>query len=161
LLTQRFAFHHCEPSGLYEALEAYLVGLASEIDDRAFVVGEAFSAADLTLAALLRPLTIVPFFAEDPRLDGLFVRSRRVLDQWAGAGEADYQRSIAQARARRAPLRRRIRRARSASLPLAPRDGFADNDQRPLGWSTVAAPFHCMRLRQNKVRAARASDAVR
>ena len=162
LLTHRFAFHRCEPLGIYEALEAYLVDLAGRLEDRAFVVGESFSAADLTLAALLRPLTIVPFFVEAPRLQDLFARSRRVLDDWAGITQTDYQRSIAQARIRRAPLRRRIRRAPGATLPFAPRDGYADNDQRPMwSWRTVAAPYHCARLRQNKVRAASASDAVR
>jgi glutathione S-transferase len=162
MLTKRFEFHRSERLGLYEALEHYLVGLADELEGRTFVVGDAFSAADLALAAQLRPLTIVPFFAEHPALQGLFERHRQVLARWAGEGASDYQQAIAQARARRPPVRRRLRLIK-ASLPFAARAGFADNDQKAVwSWSIVAAPWHyVVGLRHNKVRAGLASAGVR
>lgn len=51
LLTKRFEFYRSEELGLYEGLEEYLVDLASQLDNRSYVVGKSFSAADLALAA--------------------------------------------------------------------------------------------------------------
>lgn len=162
LLTKRFDLHRSEALGLYEGLERYLVDLAAELETSTFVVGKSFSAADLTLAAELRPLTIVPFFAEHPRLQGLFDRHRRVVARWEGEGDSAYQRAIATARHRRPPVRRR-RRALEASLPFAPCAGLSENDQRPVWtWGIMATPLHYLSgLRRNKVRCARADLDVR
>jgi glutathione S-transferase len=162
LLTKRFDLHLSERLGMYEALEEYLLDLAVELEDREFVVGECFSAADLALAAQLRPLTIVPFFSEHPRLQTLFERHRRVVGRWASGGEPSYQRAVAAARERRAPMRRRLRPV-TATLPFAHRGNLADNDQRPVWtWGIAAMPYHYWHsLRRNKVREANASSAVR
>jgi glutathione S-transferase len=162
LLTRRFELHRAEGLGLYEALEKYLLGLASELQGRPFVVGNALSGADLALAAQLRPLTIDPFFAEHPKLQGLFERHRSIVERWAGEGKAEYQLAIAQARTRRAPVRRKLQ-ALDASSPFSPREGFAQNDQKPIwSWGIIASPWHYVYgLRRNKVRAANASTAVR
>ena len=162
LLTKRFDFHRSERLGLYEALEQYLVGLAQQLEGNRFVVGDAFSAADLALAAQLRPLTIVPFFAEHPALRGLFERHRQILARWAGEAASQYQQAIAEARARRPPVRRKLRSV-NAPLPFAARGGFADNDQKAVcSWDIVAAPWHyAVSLRRNKVRARLASASVR
>lgn len=162
VLTQRFDFHRSEALGLYEALEQYLLGLAAALEPREFVVGERFSAADLALAALLRPLTIVPFFAEHQGLRSLFERHRRVLTGPAGYTELAYQVAIREARARQPPFRRILRR-RDTVLPFTPHDGLADNDQQRL-WNkqTWTIPLHyAVTLRRNKVRQAAATQQVR
>jgi glutathione S-transferase len=162
VLTQRFAFHRSEALGLYEALERYLLGLAASLEHREFVVGDQFSVADLALAALLRPLTIVPFFAEHEALRSLFERHRRVLTGAAGYVELSYQVAIRQARAHRPPFRRKLGQ-RDTVVPFNPRDGLAVNDQQRL-WNrqTFAIPLHyAVTLRRNKLRHEVATDQLR
>jgi len=162
ILTQRFGFHRSEALGLYEALERYLLGLAASLEQREFVVGDVFSAADLALAALLRPLTIVPFFAEHEGLRGLFDRHRRVLTGDAGYVELSYQVAIRQARTQRPPVRRKLHQ-RDTLVPFTPRDGSAANDQQRL-WNsqTLTMPLHyAFTLRRNKVRQQSATDQIR
>ncbi len=162
LLTQRFAFHRSEGLGMYEALERYLLNLGASLERRSFVVGDTFSAADLTLAALLRPLTIVPFFAEHPGLQQLFERHRRVLTTEAGYVDLAYQVAIREARSRRPPIRRKLRQ-REGLVPFAPYEGSAANDQQRMWtWQTVGIPLHyAYTLRRNKVRQLQASAEVR
>ena len=162
VLTQRFEFHRSEELGMYEALEHYLLDLSATLERRPFVVGNTFSAADLTLAALLRPLTIVPFFAEHEGLRGLFERHRRVLTSELGYVELAYQVAIREARGRRAPVRRKLRQC-DGSVPFAPSEGSAANDQRRLwNWETVTIPVHyAYTLRRNKLRQREASAEVR
>ena len=162
ILTQRFAFHRSEALGLYEALENYLLGLAASLEQREFVVGEVFSVADFALAALLRPLTIVPFFAEHEGLRSLFDRHRRVLTGVTGYREFSYQAAIREARAERPPFRRRLR-SRATRVPFASHHGSAANDQQGL-WNrqTLTIPFHyAITLRHNKLRLPAATDQIR
>lgn len=162
LLIQRFEFHHSEQLGLYEALEQYLLQLADQLAGRRFVVGEQFSAADLALAAQLRPLTIVPFFAEHPGLKGLFARQFQVLTELNEQGEFPYQRAIAAVRQRRPACRRYLRPA-GAALPFQVQQGRAANDQQPVwNWRLLAMPYHYwFTLRKNTVRQAQASALLR
>jgi glutathione S-transferase len=162
VLTQRFEFHRSEELGLYEALEQYLLGLAAALEQREFVVGNVFSAADLALAALLRPLTIVPFFAEHEGLRSLFDRHRRTLAAHGGAAELAYQVAIRQARTQRPPVRRKLRQ-RATAVPFVPHQGSAANDQQRL-WNrqTLTMPLHyALTLRRNKVRHQAATDQIR
>ena len=162
ILTQRFEFHRSEERGMYEALERYLLGLAASLGRRPFVVGDELSAADLALAALLRPLLIVPFFAEHEGLRELFERRRRVLATGAGRVDFVYQTAIREARRQRAPVRRKLRE-RSTVVPFEPRAGMAANDQRRLWtWEMMTIPLHyAFTLRRNKVRQLEASARVR
>lgn len=204
LLSKRFDFHGAEAQGVFEALEAYLVALAGRLEHQEFVVANAsgresekllgividialdsapssgFSMADLTLAAMLRPLTIVPFFAEHPQLQTLFARQRDVLQRHSPEGDLLYQQAIACARLRRAPVRRRLNASAVLAKPPArqPHNStvqppvastvqqgatLAVNDQRNL-WDAGmwAMPFHYFyTLRQGKVRQAMASADVR
>ena len=161
-LMQRFDMHKAESSGIYEALEEYLLPIAKRLAKNRYLVGDTFSAADLSLAALLRPLTIVPFFAEHPQLQALFDWHRSVVASYGGEALSPYQLAIDQARAKRPPFRRWIRKAKT-NIPYAVHGNHARNDQRSIWtWGFATAPFHFMfGMRANKVRSAFASESVR
>ena len=162
LLSKRFDFHRSEALGLYEALEQYLISLADKFTGREFVVGTKFSAADLSLAALIRPITVVPFFAEHPKLQGLFERHRNIVARWNDEGDFKYQIAIAKARQAKVPVRRKLRDIK-AVLPFKPNGAVAANDQNKIWtWGMLAMPFHYwISLRQGKVRQMLASAGVR
>ncbi len=162
VLSKRFDFHRAEGAGLYEALERYLLQLAARLEGQAFVVGTAFSVADLAFAAQMRPLTIVPFFAEHPHLQSLFARHRDLLQHYSREGDSLYQTAIATARLKKPPVRRRLRQ-RMAALPFTATALHADNDQLPV-WNAAmwAMPYHYgVTLRQGKLRQVAASATVR
>ena len=162
LLSKRFAFHRSESLGLYEALEAYLLQLAAQLEGRAFIVGDMFSAADIAFAAQIRPLTVVPFFAEHPRLQGLFERHLQTIARCGGESHFLYQTGIANARKHKPPVRRRLRTL-TASLPFQSHGDLSANDQnRVWTWGILAMPFHYfVSLRSRKVRQHLATTSVR
>lgn len=162
MLSKRFDFHRSESLGLYEALEQYLITLAEKLEGQEFVVGKEFSAADLTLASHLRPITVVPFFAEHPKLQGLFERHRNIVARWNGEGDFKYQSAIAKARERKAPVRRKLRDI-SAAIPFKPSGNLAANDQKTVWtWGMIAMPYHYLiSLRRRKVRQMVGSVGVR
>ena len=162
MLSKRFDFHRSEVLGLYEALEQYLVALAEKLERQEFVIGSVFSAADLSLAALIRPITVVPFFAEHPKLQGLFKRHHEIVARWNGEGDFKYQIAITEARKRKAPVRRKLRDI-NVALPFKPSGRIAANDQNKIWtWGMVAMPYHYLiSLRQRKVRQMLASVGVR
>ena len=162
MLSKRFDFHRAEEAGLYEALERYLLALADRLEGKTFVVGPAFSVADLALAAQLRPLTIVPFFAEHPKLRGLFDRHRSVLKSFSREGDSLYQQAIAVARKTRMPVRRHLTQ-RGDALPFSVHQGFAANDQQRV-WTRAmwTMPYHyVVTLRAGKIRQLEATATVR
>lgn len=79
MLTLRFRFHRNREDRVYEALEAQLMPIAAQLEHDGFLVGSRFTAADLTLASLLRPLRIVPHFAHHPKLQSLFAWQERLF----------------------------------------------------------------------------------
>ena len=161
-LMQRFDMHKAESSGIYEALEEYLLPIAKRLTENRYLVGDTFSAADLSLAALLRPLTIVPFFAEHPGLRTLFDWHRSVVAIYGGEALSAYQLAIDQARTKQPPFRRWIRKTK-ANMPITVHGSHAQNDQRSVWtWGLAMAPFHYMfGIRANKVRSVFASESVR
>jgi glutathione S-transferase len=162
LLSKRFAFHRSESLGLYEALEAYLLQLAAQMEGKAFIVGDIFSAADIAFAAQIRPLTVVPFFAEHPRLQGLFERHRKTVAQCDGEGDFPYQTGIANARKRKPPVRRKLRTL-TTTLPFQSNGDLSGNDQNHVWtWGMLTMPFHYfVSLRSRKVRQYLATTNVR
>jgi glutathione S-transferase len=162
VLSKRFDFHRSESLGLYEALENYLLEIAKELEGREFVVGNQFSAADITLASHLRPLTIVPFFAEHPGLENLFARHRALIAQYGKEPASAYQIAITQSRRLRAPVRRKLRDL-AAKMPFQTNNQLAGNDQKNVwDWKMMCMPFHYfVTLRQNKLRQVSASLLVR
>jgi len=162
MLSKRFEFHRSEEIGLYEALERYLIALAQELAQKEFVVGSNFSAADIALAAQLRPLLVVPFFAEHPQLATLFERHRQVVSSLGQGEPLRYQTAMVEARLRKPPYRRRLR-SLHAPMPFRTNENFAENDQQAIWtWGMLAMPFHYLiSLRQGKVRQLEASATVR
>src|SRR5579872_4760512 len=62
VLSRRFRFPHNRKDRVFEDLEQCLRTAAARLRSRPYLVGEQFSAADLTLAALARPVLLVPYF---------------------------------------------------------------------------------------------------
>lgn len=162
MLCKRFDFHRSESLHLYEALEQYLLGLAARLKEHAPVVGEHFSIADIALAAQLRPISIVPFFAEHPGLQGLFAFHRQVIAKWSREETLLYQDAVFKARQNRLPMRRRLKSGQAA-LPFQVAGGLSANDQQSV-WTKGMwlMPLHyLMGLRSGKVRQLEASAWVR
>ena len=84
VLTRRFRFLHLRADRVFEKLENCLLICAERLSSRPFLVGDHFTAADLTLAALLRPALLVPWFRDHPRLQGLF--------EWRAAQAQEHRR---------------------------------------------------------------------
>lgn len=161
-LAKRFDLHLDETHGVYESTEAYLLALARRLEGQAFVMGAQFSAADLALAAQLRPLRIVPCFAEQPALAPLFVRAEQILREHGAPSHLPYEQAIAEVRRHAAPIRRRLRHRVTPASPyrVAHWQTMVCNDQRPiLTWRLVYYPWHYwVSLRRNKVRHFSESD---
>jgi len=79
IITQRFSLHTSEQDGIFEYTETILDEVLEKLGDKKHLIGDQFTAADLTLACLLRPLKIVPYFFENPKYQPLF----SFFDHWA------------------------------------------------------------------------------
>lgn len=161
LLCKRFDFHRSRELGLYESTLAYLRDLAAHMRGRAHVVGRQFSAADLTLAAMLRGFLIVPCIAGHPDLQGLFAWAHATRLRCGGEAVSRYEQAIIDARRRRRPVRRQLREDGGA-LPFAAAGELASNDQRPI-WDRGMwlMPWHYLvTLRRGTARQAVAADSV-
>ncbi|MEE8119314.1 MAG: glutathione S-transferase family protein [Gammaproteobacteria bacterium] len=81
VLIRRFSVHTTRQDRAFEKLEALLIPVAEKLANSLYLVGNKFSAADLTLVALLRPLRVVPFFREHEKLQALFDWQTRLFAQ--------------------------------------------------------------------------------
>lgn len=169
LLVKRFDMHLSEDIGLYEELEVYLLRLALLIEKRQFIIGDEFTAADIGLACHLRPLRIVPFFFEHPRLTNLFRWQEAMFQNYGQEKMLPYEIFVQNARASRPPVRRYLRRHVESTPPylaeLFPTDGrtAAANDHMPI-WSgdILKMPYwYFCKIRQNKVLQAEPSETAR
>jgi glutathione S-transferase len=122
MLSLRFRFHRNREDGVYEALEAQLIPIAAQIERDGFLVGNRFSAVDITLASLLRPLRIVPYFAQHPRLQSLFAWQTRLFRTHARDVAFPYEALIQAQRERRGSMRGQVRWMRQGA-EFAPVDG--------------------------------------
>eukprot|EP00002_Diphylleia_rotans_P035152 TRINITY_DN7641_c0_g1_i1.p1 TRINITY_DN7641_c0_g1~~TRINITY_DN7641_c0_g1_i1.p1 ORF type:complete len:334 (+),score=76.00 TRINITY_DN7641_c0_g1_i1:231-1232(+) len=73
LLIERFQIHKSLDDGVYKWAELTLTEVAEKIGDGKYLVGNRFTAADITLHSLMRPLKHVAFIRENPKLAHLFV----------------------------------------------------------------------------------------
>jgi glutathione S-transferase len=119
MLTLRFRFHRNREDRVYEALEAQLIPIAAQLGRNGFLVGGRFSAADLTLASLLRPLRIVPHFADHPRLQSLFAWQQRLFREHDRDMAFPYETLIQAQRQRRGSMRARVSWMRPDSVTAA------------------------------------------
>jgi len=108
MLALRFRFHRNRQDRVYEQLEDQLVPIARRIEREGFLVGARFSAADLTLASLLRPLRIVPHFAGHPRLQSLFIWQERLFREHRRDPAFPYETLLNAHRQRRGRVRGKV-----------------------------------------------------
>jgi len=108
MLTLSFRFHRNREDRVYEALEAQLIPIAAQLERDGFLVGGRFSAADITLASLLRPLRIVPHFADHPHLQSLFAWQQRLFREHDGDVAFPYETLIDAQRQRRGSMRAQV-----------------------------------------------------
>lgn len=145
MLLLRFRLHRNRQDGVYEALEAELLPIAGRIERDGYLVGGQFSAADITLASLLRPLRIVPHFACHPRLQALFAWQTRLFQEHGREVAFPYESLIQSQRERCRSMRGRVRWLRpreDAERPMGkhPARVVAQNDINPL--SAWMLPLH-------------------
>jgi glutathione S-transferase len=137
MLSLRFRFHRNREDGVYEALETQLVPIAAQLERESFLVGNRFSAADITLASLLRPLRIVPHFAQHPRLQSLFAWQTRLFGMHDRDVAFPYEALIRTQRERRGSMRGRVRWMHPGTEPgpmpgESPALQVAQNDIHPV-----------------------------
>ncbi|WP_430387735.1 glutathione S-transferase family protein [Dyella sp. 20L07] len=109
MLTLRFRFHRNRHDRIYEQLETLLLSVAEVIDRDGFLVGRQFTAADITLASLLRPLRIVPYFRQHPRLTALFAWQERLFGEHQRDVSFPYEDAIRAQRERSGTMRGLVR----------------------------------------------------
>lgn len=126
LLTLRFRFHRNREDGVYEALEAQLLPIAAQLERDGFLVGGRFSAADITLASLLRPLRIVPHFVQHPRLQSLFAWQERLFREHGREAAFPYEAMVRAKRERSRRWRARVSWMHASRVMASAVDGAAD-----------------------------------
>ena len=94
MLIQRFAIQRAKEDHAYEKLEALLTSISTRLEGSNFLVGDEFSAADITLAALLRPLRVVPFFRDHEKLQPLFDWQEKMFADYDRASHMLYEKMI-------------------------------------------------------------------
>ena len=150
MLTLLFRLHQNREDRTYERLEQGLTSIAQHIEREGYLVGRQFTAADLTLAALLRPLRIVPYFRTHSRLQSLFIWQEDLFRQHNREALFLYESVIAAVRRRRGYtigdvpwLRSRVPALEEQQIP-APAMQAAFNDQQPLSarrWLFAPGPY--------------------
>lgn len=98
ILIQRFRFHANYQEGTYHKLEVILKDLVKRLNGQQFFFGNQFTAADITVASLLRPLRIVPYFRNHADLQYLFKWQDELFALHHRPLEYPYEMAINQAR---------------------------------------------------------------
>lgn len=155
VLARRFRFAHNREDGVYDSLAQCLRSAALRLRDRTYLVGERFSAADLTLAALMRPVNAIPYFRELPDLRALFQwRSNSILEHGRDA-HVGYERALHELREHRGytlggPHGLSMLLASAAPTDAPPALVAARNDQQSMGrWPVLSAPWTYFRLKRS------------
>jgi glutathione S-transferase len=153
MLTLRFRFHRNREDRVYEALESQLIPIAVQLERKGFLVGDHFTAADLTLASLLRPLRIVPHFTHHPRLQMLFAWQERLFRAHDRDVTFPYEELIRARRERSGSMRGRVRWMRpgtgiTAETDKQPTRQVAQNDIHTVnGWMLLPGLPAYLKLR--------------
>jgi len=151
VLSRRFRFWANRVDRAFEDLEQCLLIVARQLSSRRYLVGERFTAADLTLASLMRPVMLVPFFRDHPRLQWLFGWRQQLLQEHRREAQAGYEKAMDEVRRRRGWMLGRVRwlswsdRNPPAEIPNV---ALARNDQQSIGrWPLVRGPIWYWQLR--------------
>jgi glutathione S-transferase len=152
VLTRRFRFRYNRTDRVFEQLEQCLLLAAERLSAREYLVGERFTAADLTLAALMRPVVVVPYFFEHPRLQALLAWRRKQLQEHHRPEHAGYESALHQVRKRRGWALGNVGWLRSGvtapTLVEVPDLQVARNDQQSVGaWPMLTGPYEYLMLR--------------
>jgi glutathione S-transferase len=154
VLSQRFRFLHNRADRVFEQLEQCLLVAAQRLNSRRYLVAEQFTAADLTLAALLRPALLVPFFRDHLHLQRLWEWRARQLQEHHREPQVGYEIALHDVRRRRGwalgTVRWLARRGHDHQhIPTEiPNLLVARNDQQSVGsWPLIRAPLWYLRLR--------------
>jgi glutathione S-transferase len=154
VLARRFRFSHNRADGVFELLEQCLLFAARRLREQRFLVGNQFTAADITLAALLRPTGVVPFFRDHPRLQRLFEWRAALVQEHRREPLVGYEIAVRDARSRRGWTRGAVRWMTPATsddecaLTDVPAMPVARNDQHEVGrFPMLRGPLWYLRLR--------------
>jgi glutathione S-transferase len=157
VLSRRFRFLHNRADRVFERVEQCLLLAARRLSTHRYLVGERFTAADITLAALLRPVTLVPYFRSHPRLQQLFDWRSKQLEAHRREPQVGYEKALDEVRRRRGWALGELSwlppAAQSdvmANVPVdVPAVTAASNDQQSIGrWPMLRGPFWYLRLRR-------------
>ncbi len=154
VLSRRFRFQKNRADRVFEELEQCLLFAAGRLRTQRYLVGGHFTAADLTLAALLRPVGVVPFFRDHPRLELLWEWRARQLEEHRREPQSAYESAMHEVRTRRgwvlgaASWLCRDLRDDAQVRGEIPNLSSARNDQQSVGrWPMVFAPFWYAKLK--------------
>jgi glutathione S-transferase len=153
VLSRRFRLLHNREDRVFERLEECLLIVAERLKSRQYLVGNRFTGADLTLAALLRPVLLVPFFRDHPRLGRIWNWRTKQLEEHRRDHELTYQTMLENVRKRRKWALGAVcwlaGRTCDDSHITAEIPGFAAalNDQQSVGsWPALFGLFWYLRL---------------
>ncbi|MEP7242263.1 MAG: glutathione S-transferase family protein [Gammaproteobacteria bacterium] len=154
VLAQRFRFLHNRDDRIFEQVEHCLLSAAARLDDHRYLVGDQFTAADLTLAALLRPVLLVPFIQRHSRLQRLFEWRTALLREHHRELQVRYEAVIDEVRRRRgwalgeAPWLTTSKQGEESVLADAPiaAPAVRNDQQRVSRWPVLTGPVWYWRL---------------
>jgi glutathione S-transferase len=151
VLTRRFRFRHNRADRTFEQLEQCLLSAAERLSAHSYLFGEQFSAADLTLAALMRPVVLIPYFRNHPRLQRLFEWRMQLLREHHRTQYVGYESALHEVRTRRGWTFGAVPwlSPQASATAEVPALAAARNDQQTLGgWPLITGPFEYLRLKQ-------------
>lgn len=153
VLARRFRFLKNRADRVFEELEQCLLVAAARLASQRYLAGERFSAADLTLAALLRPIRLVPFFRDHPRLELLWDWRARQLEEHHRELQKGYESALHDVRQRRGwalgavPWLAGVDHDTQIAREI-PSLSAARNDQQAVGrWPVIFGPLWYARLK--------------
>jgi glutathione S-transferase len=150
ILITRFRLHRNKEDRVNEKLEVFLLKISEKLAGRHYLFGNRMTAADLTLAALLRPLRISDFFNNHPAFIPLFQHQERIFSRFSRPSYL-YEEINRTPRAQKRPAA--CGSSDRDPVPLTPKDFSFDlhdalNDQQPVyHWKFLLSPYYYFQLR--------------
>ena len=77
----RFRLHRIREDQVVESTEQVLLDMSARLQNSNYLVGNSFTAADITFCSLFKPLEILPYFKDDKRFQSLFDYHDRIRKQ--------------------------------------------------------------------------------